>query len=670
MNVEEKLAQARRARLDGDWRGAELLCREVLDRHPVHPGASGLLGQVLAEHDDLGAAEHFIKIALGLAPNSAEVRLNAAVFNERQGDLKAALDECKRASELDPTRFEVWATYGNYLGKAMLFEQAAKALRHAVRINPHHPGAALLLAGACYELDDIKGANEALDIADRIAPGLPQTLKLRAHAARRSGDDEALLAAAERWFEKEPDSDESRMAYAYALAQGGFYARAASTLQPIAEREPLRADYLATMGRHHLGARDLDSARSWFERALSVDPSFVEAHYGLGRTATYAGDLKAAEAHCRKAVEIDLGHIDSLALLTEVCEGRIGDTEFEALKALASNPHVRPDARATAAYALGDACHRRGLRSDAFDAWTQANRHKVAILASTPQGPYDPAAQVKFTNLITSVFSADPIGARYAEPSEGEPVPIFIVGMPRSGTTLLENALSAHPLISGGGELPALPFILDQVMAAFAASGGRGRRLNEETRAGSREVYFRQIREFRLDALPFLTDKQPTNFLSVGLIRILFPAARIIHIRRRPLDAGFSIYRRNFSKRWPFAFDQHAIAHYYGQYARIMDHWRRNYPNAVALVQYERLVDDFEGELRRLIDWCGLPWDDNCVNYQTSERSVITFSAVQVRKGVSRANSGSAEPYLEFLKPMADALAAAGVDPETGDLAR
>jgi tetratricopeptide (TPR) repeat protein len=670
MSIEEKLAQARRARVDGDWRSAELLCREVLDKSPVHPAATGLLGQVLAEHGDLAAAAHFIKLAIGLAPNSADVRLNAAVFNERQGDLKGALDECKRASELDPTKFEVWATYGNYLGKAMLFEQAAKALRHAVRLNPNHPGAALLLAGACFELDDYAGAHSALDLADKVAPDLPQTLKMRTHIARRAGDDETLLGFAERWFEKEPNSDEARMALAFALAQAGYYARAAKTFQPIAEREPLRADYLATMGRHYLGARDLDQARAWFERALSVEPEFEEAHYGLARTATYSGDLKAAERFCRRAISIDRGHIDSLALLTEVCEGRIGDAEFEALKALSANPNVRLDARATAAYALGDASHKRKMRAEAFEAWTQANRHKTAILAATPLGPYDPARQARFTQLLMDVFALDPLDTAHEPPREGEPTPIFIVGMPRSGTTLLENALSAHPLVAGGGELPALPYILDQLMEAFAATGGRGRRIDEPTKAGAREMYFRQVREFRLDALPFLTDKQPTNFLSVGLIRILFPQARIIHIRRNPLDTGFSIYRKNFSKRWPFAFDQRSIAHYYGQYARIMDHWRRNYPAAVAFVQYENLIADFEGEMRRLVDFCGLPWDDICVNYQFEERSVITFSAVQVRKGASKDHSGSAEPYRDFLKPMADALIEAGVDLETGDLAK
>lgn len=669
MNIEENLSQARLARMNGDWRSADLFCRAVLEKDPLHPVAAGLLGQILAEHGNLGAAKHFIELAVGLAPNNADVRVNSAVFNERQGDLKKALDDCVRATELDPTKFEVWATFGNFLGKAGLFEQAAKALKHAVRLNPKHPGAALLLAGACFELGDFAGVNEALAIADRAAPDLPQTLKLRTHAARRAGDDETLIAAADRWLEKEPESDEARIAFAFGLAQAGHFARAAEMLQPLADREPPTADYLATMGRYHLGARDLDAAKAWFERALAADPDFVDAHYGLGRTATYVGDLETAQAHCRRAIEIDKGHIDALALLTEICEGRIGDSEFESLKALAANPLVRPEARATADYAYGDACHKRRQHAEAFAAWTRANEHKTAILRASPAGAYDPLKQERKALLLKEVFARDPLGARFSEEAASYQVPIFIVGMPRSGTTLLETAISAHSMVAGGGEVPALPYLLDEVLAVYERPESRGRRLDDKTREAARELYFRQVRELGVEERAFLTDKQPSNFLSVGLIRVLFPQARIIHIRRKPLETGMSIYRRNFSKQWPFAFDQEAIAHYYVQYARMMNHWRRHYPDAVAFVQYEDLVENFESELRRIIDWCGLPWEDGCVNYQTAERSVITFSAVQVRKGASKSHIGGADPYREFLKPMADALIAAGVDLETGELA-
>lgn len=667
MDIAQTLARARRARLDGDWHGAELLCRQILDKSPVHAEATGLLGQLLAEHDDLAAAAHYVSIALGLAPMSADVRLNSVALKERQGDLKGALDEAKRASELDPRKFEVWATYGNLLGKAELFEQAAKALKIACSINPRHPGAGLLLAGACFETGDVRGAESALDQVERIAPGLPQTLKLRAHLARKAGDDAAMIEWGEQWLATEPESDEARMAFAYGLGQGGFYARAAEIFRPIAEREPKRADYLVNMGRHFLGARDLDAARDWFQRSLDVEPNFEEAHYGLARVATYAGDLAAAESHCRTAIAIDRGHIDALALLTEVADGSIGDTEFENLKALSLNPHVRLDARATAGYAYGDACHRRGLREEAFAAWTRANTDKNETLRASAAGVYDAKKQEETARRISEVFARDPLREPYSDAPRAAPV--FIIGMPRSGTTLLENALAAHPLAAGGGELPALPYMLDEVLPIFA-HGSRADSLAEEARESLRDMYFRQLTEFKVDARPYFTDKQPTNFWSVGLIRILFPQARIIHIRRNPLDTGLSIFRRNFSKRWPFAFDQRAIGHYYGQYARIMDHWRRNYPNAVAFVQYEDLVQDFEGELRRLLDWCGLPFDERCLSYQERERSVITFSAVQVRKGASKAYAGAAEPYREQLRPMADALAAAGVDLETGELVR
>jgi hypothetical protein len=266
-----------------------------------------------------------------------------------------------------------------------------------------------------------------------------------------------------------------------------------------------------------------------------------------------------------------------------------------------------------------------------------------------------------------ALFPEDPSdGRRRTEKSEPS-TPIFIVGMPRSGTTLLENALAAHPDAAGAGEVPALPFLLSELLTALANTRGPAK-ISPEFIAAARGTYFRQSAEFAGRAGAYVVDKQPTNFESVGLIRVLFPDAPIIHIRRNPMDTGLSIFRRNFTWQWPFAFDLASIGHFYGQYARLMAHWERGYAGAVAFVQYEDLVDNFEGELRRLLDFCGLPWSEKCLDYQDAERAVHTFSAVQVRKGASKSHRGSAGPYESHLQPLADALLSAGVDPVTGAL--
>jgi hypothetical protein len=178
--------------------------------------------------------------------------------------------------------------------------------------------------------------------------------------------------------------------------------------------------------------------------------------------------------------------------------------------------------------------------------------------------------------------------------------------------------------------------------------------------------FFDQCKRFGWNGAAHVTDKQPTNFLSVGMIAALFPQARIIHIRRDPVETGFSIYRRNFSQAWPFTTDLGDIAHYYAEHDRIAQHWLAAYPHFMTFVQYEDLVRNFEPEIRRLVAFCGLEFDDACLRYHEQSRSVMTFSAAQVREPPSIARLSSAGPYREHLRPMIDALEQLGVDLASG----
>ncbi len=656
------LDKAREARLSGDYGAAELLCRRLLDKNPIDPYANGFLGQCLAEMGDAASAGRYIEMALGLAPKSAEVRLNAAIWRERSGDLAGAVREAVAAAELDPSKFEVMATLGNLMGKAGAFDKAVKALAEASRLNPSHPGAALLLAGACLETGDYAAARRALDLVDAAAPRLPQSLKLRANVARAAGDPRAMEAAAQSWMEVEPENDEPRAALAFALAEQGYYPRAAEAFRPLAEADPPRADALAAMGRYRLGARAVDDAKSWFARALAIDADCAEAHFGMARALTFTGDLAQAEAACRRAIAAAPSLVAAYGQLAEITRGRLSDGEIGRLRALAAAPETDGDARSAAFFAIGDALHQLKDRKGAFDAWSRANTLKRARDARAPTTAYDRRREQAYAKRLKMLF---PKIEALCDAGDGAPVPIFIVGMPRSGTTLLESALDAHPLVAGGGELSALPFILKEVLALAPAHKGPIR-LDDASRAALRAMYFRQAAHFGVRAAPFLADKQPANFQSIGLIRLLFPEAKIIHIRRAPMETGFSIFRRNFSRQWPFAHDLTTIGHYYGLYADLMAHWEAMHEDAIAFVQYEDLVADFEGHLRRLLERCGLPWDDSCLRFHEADRPVITFSAVQVREGPSKSHLGAAEPYLEFLEPLREALIAADVDLATG----
>lgn len=664
--MSETLEDARRARLDGRYGAAELILRRMLDKNPIDAMAAGLLGQCLAETGDAKAGREFAELALSLAPQNADVRLNVAALRQQQGDLRAAIEEAHRATQLDANKFEAWATLGNLYGKAGAFTDAAAALTRACRIKPDHAGAALLLAGASLELDDYAGAKRALDLVDEAAPDLPDALKMRAHLARETNNWNGVVDASKRWLAAAPDDEEARIVLAFGLGQLGYYDRASEAYRPVAEAEPLRAEHLAAMGRYRLGARDIAEARKWFDRALEIDPSCGEASFGLSRLMTFTGDLESAEAMARRALQSNPRHIDAYGQLGEITGAKFTDAELAQLEALCTDASLRNDARATALFAHGDGLHRKKNHAGAFASWSKANRIKTEEALKSPADAYNPAEQERRTRRLMQLFPRDP-APRGGFRTEDRSRPIFIVGMPRSGTSLLETAISSHPLVAGAGEVPALPFILDEFLG-WAGRTGKIEDLPGDMRDAWRTMYFRQAENFSQRRAPHISDKQPSNFMAVGFIRHVFPEAKILHIRRNPIETGFSIFRRNFSRQWPFANDLKSIAHYYGQYARLMAHWESNFPSAFAFVQYERLVGDFEKELQRLTEFCGLAWDEACLNFHSAERSVITFSAVQVRKPASKDHLGTTIPYAEYLKPLQDALEAAGVDPETGAL--
>ncbi len=660
------LDQASAARLNGDDQAAIGMCRQLLAADPNDVDAMSLLGVSLAETGQLEEARQLIAAALTASPDNWRFLLNKSILDECGGDLSQARLTAEQAAVLAPEKFEVWGRIGDLSGKQGDFSGAADALSKAFSINPDHPALALRLAGACYETGDYERANEALDSFEKFAPGHPHGLRLRTHIARQTSNWDGLIESASAWLEASPDEDAARVALAFAYAQPGFYARAVEAYKPLADASPPNAEHLSTLGRYLLSARDLDTAEEYFRHALAVEPNHSEAKAGLGRIMTFLGRFEEAATLSRQALEADPQNVEAYGQLALAAGGRLTDKETEQLKTLGRDESLQPEQRALCWFAAGDALHRHKIRNGAFDAWAEASRLKLMVAETDADARYDAAMHEKAVDRLVRVFDYDP--PRTDADRAKRPTPIFIVGMPRSGTTLLESALAAHKDVACAGELPVMPFAHREFGAWAEESGWNGGEIPQGIIDAIRDKYFDQYREYGISNASFVTDKQPNNFLSVGLIRHVFPEARIIHIRRNPMETGFSIFRRNFARPWQFANSLVDIGHYYGQHSRITAHWSNTLGPNMAFIQYEDLVVNFENELRRLIAFCGLEWDANCLEYYKEERAVITFSAAQVRKPPSAEHLNSTDPYLEFLKPLESSLQQAGVDLKTGAL--
>tara|TARA_R110000744_G_scaffold380531_1_gene501826 strand:- start:21872 stop:24019 length:2148 start_codon:yes stop_codon:yes gene_type:complete len=662
------LEQANQQRLNDAFDAARLSCHDVFARDPANASAMCLLGVCDLESGAIEAGRAWLDKAEAANPSLPQLHLYRSIQWEMLGEIDHALASATEATRLAPDLFDAWGRLGDLAGRAGEFATAAMALQRALEAGPVHPARpqiALRLAGACIEMSDVAGTRRALEIAEQ--GGLdrhPDVLRLRTALARQSGDWTAMEALAERWVAAAPGEDEALSAHAMALGQLGYYARAARIYRPVAEADPQIADNWAALGRLVLGARDIAAAEALFDKALALDPDNAEAAFGLARVNTFLGRFEKAEALCRQVLEIDPGHLEAYGQLCEVSSGRLSDDELAALQTSLDQTGLAADRQAIGLFALGDALHQRKQPRDAFQAWSRANATKKVQHGHAISGGYDRTAQAALTDSLMAMFAA-PVEAA-ALPEIKIARPIFIVGMPRSGTTLIEAAIAAHDEVTAGGELSAMPFILEEFLAWARRTGWTGGEIPVMQRMAWRTRYFSQHAELGLDQAQWVTDKQPSNFLAVGLIRQLFPDAPVIHIRRRPVETAFSIFRRNFSRQWPFAHDLGDIAHYYAQHARLCAHWEAVMGRRYTTLQYEALVADFEARLRYVIARTGLGWSRKCLDFHLQDRSVMTFSSVQVREPASTRHLNSTAPYGAELGDFDARIGALGIDPQTG----
>jgi tetratricopeptide (TPR) repeat protein len=651
------LGEAYTARRSGNVAAALEICRRILAVDPKHYGAKSLVGLCMAESGDVEEARPLIEEAAAAEPQNWRFLLNLSVLREIEGRMDDAIQGAREAAAVAPDQFEPWGRLGELYGKRGDFENAAAALEKAIALRPDHPGIALLLAAAAYEIGQYDLSGSALDKFEKVAPGRPEALRLRTHLARKQNAWDALGDAASRWLAADPSAEEARVALAYAHAQQDDYDAAVEIYRPLVEAQPGDADHAATFAQYLLWSRDLEAAEQFYSRALEARPGHAGAAAGLARLNIYKGKFGEAADLARAAIESDPVNVDAYAQLLLADNSRFSEEDLMRLQAIAMDNAIEPERRAIAWFTLGDAYHRRREPDRAFDAWEKANNLKRGVAA-----PYDPRATEKLVDRLIASFREIPPGI--APAGNIGPQPIFIVGMPRSGTTLLDSALAGHADVSSGGELPAMPSILTRFLEWADGAQWQGGAIPGPIAEQMRDAYLRQYDDYRIGAARFVTDKQPLNFLAIGLIHHLFPRAPLIHIRRSPLETGFSIYRNNFTKSWPFTNALEDIGHYYGQYARLMEHWQTVFGEELATVQYEELVGDFEGQLRPLLAYAGLEWDPNCLSYFERDSVVTTLSSAQVRKPPSRELMSSTAPYIRALQPLKEALEKAGVDVE------
>jgi len=630
-------------------------CRTALRLQPQSAEAANNLGMVLlAQGRTADAADQF-REALRFKPDFGMACNNVGNALRLLGDLDAAVSHFRRAVELDPNLAEAHSNLGQLLLERHQPHESLAHLRSAVRLRPGLAEARNNLGNALREAGRLAEARQSYAEALRINPNLAMTYNNMGQALQEENALDDALAWYQRALQLDPGSARIHTNLASLLAEQEKYDDALAVYRRALELDPTYAEAHSGLGgvRHEQG--QFEQAQAHFREALRHKPDLPGTHCALGTVREELGDFKDAE-HCwREALRHDPHLAGAYSALATLQRGKLPDDDLAAMRRLLADPDLHDGRRSALHFGQAQVLDARGDYDEASASLRQANALALAGRQRRGLG-YDPAEHARFVSGMMAVCSP-----AFFERVRGIGLdserPIFIVGLPRSGTTLTEQILASHSRVFGAGELR---FARDD-FETLAAGDDRGlealARLDHPTARRVGEQHLARLRELNADR-PHLADKMPDNYLYLGLLTALFPRAKFIHCRRDLRDIAVSCWMTNFRHiRW--ANDVDHIASRIKDYRRIMDHWQRVLPERVLEVDYEETVADLEGVAQRLVEWCGLDWEPACLAFHEGKRPVRTASVSQVRQPIYKRSVARWKNYKPALGALFDRLAVA-----------
>jgi tetratricopeptide (TPR) repeat protein len=598
---------------------AEAIYRHILTIDAQHADSLHLLGMLEHQRGRHAFAIEMIGQAIAVSPNVAAYHSNLGTILQAQGKLDEAAACFERALALKPDWAEVHSNLGNVRHNQGNLAEAAACQERALALKPN-------FAEAFSNLGIVRQAQ---------------------------GDLKAAIACYERALALKPDYVDAHNNLGTVLLEENRIEEAVAHYERVLVLKP---DYAAAHNNlgNALTRQDRgEEAQAHYERALVLKPDYANACNNLGNIFKEQGKFDDAMVQYERALAIRPDYAEAHLNRSELKRFHRGDPDLAALETLARQDDLSADKALYIHFALAKALEDTGDYARAFENLRDGNAMKRSQLN------YKEKTVLELFQRISDVFNGSLLG-RFQGQGELSSVPIFVIGMPRSGSTLIEQILASHPQIHGAGELTAIEKMessglfnagdppLPYPESISALDGPAFQRLGQSYLARLPKVANGEIR---------VVDKLLGNFLHVGLIRLMLPNARIIHSVRHPIDTCVSCYSKLFTNGLYFTYDLAELGRYYRGYSELMAHWRSVLPPGAMLdVAYEDVVDDLEGQARRLIDYCGLPWNDGCINFHKSTRPVKTASAVQVRQPLFRSSLQRWRNYEAGLGPLLDEL--------------
>lgn len=532
-------------------------------------------------------------------------------------------------------------------------EAAIQLLRIAVQQRPDNADAqadlALLLLTSGRAEESLVHWDQRL----RLTPADALAWHNYGQALAAAGRLDAAVSAFEMALKLAPDQAQTYETYARALATAGSQDRAEPVWRRGLARFPRMESMYLGLANSLFEQSQLQAACETFRAGVAALPQSADLHMGLGQMLDDLGDKAAAEAQHRRALALRPGWAMPVEALLTMLRKQARDEDLEAARAILADPLRPPQDHANAGFGLGKALDARGDYDGAFAAWSVANAARRRQI-----GPFDRDRWVRRVDRYIAQFTRPFLEARRDWGSDSDR-PVFVLGMPRSGTTLAEQILAVHPDARGCGELSDIA----RIAKALPTKVGTMQKWPEAaaaltpalTRAAADDYLSSVLKRFPTSAAR-LVDKAPINFSYIGLIVLLFPNARIIWCRRDPRDICTSIFSENFGLTQTQSTDLADIGFFYKEHIRLMRHWAGIVGERIYECRYEDLIADFEPRCRSLVEAAGLPWDERCLRFHESDRAVLTPSRWQVRSPIYSGAVARWKRYEKHLGPLLEAL--------------
>ena len=583
----------------------------TLDLQKSYFKAHNNLGIIYKELGQMGDAVKSYKKAIDLQPNFAEAHNNLGTTLQEMGQLDEAANCYERALVIQPDYIEVHNNLGNAFNLLGQTDEALNSYKQALSINPDYADAHNNLGIIHHEMGQLDEAIKCYEKTIAINPENAEAHNNLGVTLNKLTQFHEAINCYEQALAINPNYDES-------------YFNLGTTLYEL--------------GRN-------DEALNSYKQTLIINPDYADAYNNIGNILQELGQFDEAFSNYVYALAIDPDNAEFHRNLALMKNYKKGDTQVIKMQSLLSDDNLSKSERIQLCFALAKAYDDLGEKDELFKILNQGNYLRKDELNYSIEKDLNNHSLFRkmFVSNIENSSSYDSLSIR----------PIFIVGMPRSGTTLVEQIISSHHKVHGAGELNALDNLIAPIMNNYSTHNNS---LSEKNFLSIRQGYSKKLSNLNVIE-SVITDKMPTNFKNIGFILKAFPEAKIIHLKRDAMAICWSIYQRYFpAEGIGFAYDMEDLGEFYNSYTEMMTFWHELFPNQIYDISYEDLTTNQEQETKKLLEYCELDWDKNCLNFHKNKRAVKTSSSFQVKEKMYQGSSDVWTKYKTQLKPLIDSL--------------